>query len=142
MVASQRSSVMKELSCFLGGGTYDSAVTLNEKRYISNNIPTEKLIKYGLSKRRVRGTGDWLNCQAQRVVIGDTQAGGQSLAVYPRGQYRDQYYLTSSLMDGKSAPSTSLQVIHSWEDCLIEQMVVIPCRGTLTGWRNEPTGTL
>ena len=32
-------------------------------------------------------------------------------------------------------------MIHIWEQWLIHQNVVLPSRGTWTGWRNGPTGT-
>lgn len=38
------------------------------------------------------------------------------------------------------APSASLQAIQSWKECLMYQMLVLPSRGTSTGWRNGPTG--
>lgn len=76
MVASQRSSVLKELSCFLSQGTCHNTVTLYKRRYISHDIPIEKLIKYGVNKSD-------MDCYAQRVVTGNTQPGCQSLMVYP-----------------------------------------------------------
>lgn len=97
--------------------------------------PTEKQRNYGPCKRR--GTENWLKCQAQKLMFGDTQ----SLRPFTSGQYRDQYYLMSSLVDGKNPLLTSLQVLQSWEEWLIDQIVVIPSRPTLTCWRNELKGT-
>ena len=36
---------------------------------------------------------------------------------------------------GQSAPSASLQMMQHWHNCLIHQMVVLPFRGTLGGWK-------
>ena len=71
-------------------------------------------------------------------------AGGQSLVVYPSAWYWGQYCLTSSLMTwmiGQSASSASLQMMRNWEEQLIHHMIVLPCKGTSTGWRNGQTGT-
>lgn len=86
---------------------YHNAVTLDERIHIFQNIPTEKQRNDGPCKRR--GTENWLKCQAQKLVFGDTQ----SSRPVTSGQYRDQYYLMSSLVDGKSPPLTSLQVMQS-----------------------------
>lgn len=40
----------------------------------------------------------------------------------------------------KSSSSASSQKTQGWEEWLIDQMVVPLFRGTLTGWRNGPTG--
>jgi len=51
---------------------------------------------------------------------------------------------TSSLMiwmKGESAPSAAPQTIKNHEKCLIDQMIVLPLRRTLTGLRNGPRAT-
>lgn len=35
---------------------------------VSHSVLTDKLMKYGLHKRPVNSTGNWLNCQAERVM--------------------------------------------------------------------------
>ena len=41
---------------------------------VSHNILIDKLTKYGLEKSTVRWTENWLNSQAQRVVISGTKS--------------------------------------------------------------------
>lgn len=58
--------------------------------------------------------------------------GGQSLVVFPRGQYGDQYRLITLLMAwvmGASVKSSSLQMILNWEKWLADQKDLLPSRG-------------
>lgn len=41
---------------------------------VSCNILIDKLMKYGLDKWTVRWSENWLNCQAESVVIGSTKS--------------------------------------------------------------------
>lgn len=41
----------------------------------------------------------------------------------------------------QSVPSASVLVTQNWEEQLTHQRVVVPSRGTLTGWRNGLAGT-
>lgn len=45
------------------------------------NISTDKVIKCGLSKWTIKWTENWLNCQAERVIISSTKS-SQLLLVY------------------------------------------------------------
>lgn len=69
---------------------------------------------------------------------------GKWLVVYPRGRYRGQYCITSSLvtwMMAKCVPSASSQKIWNQEECLVRPRGVVAFRGTCTGSRNGLTGT-
>jgi len=90
---------------------------------VCHNILTDKLIKYKLDKWAVRWTENWLNCQAQRVVISSTKSSWRLVtSSVPRGQYWGQYCLTPSLMTwmmGRSTPSAGLWMIKNSEEWFI-----------------------
>lgn len=56
---------------------------------VSQNILTDKLMKYRLNKQKETWSENWLNCQAQMNAVRDTSpASRQSLDL--RGQYRGE----------------------------------------------------
>ncbi|KAK4830979.1 hypothetical protein QYF61_014498 [Mycteria americana] len=89
-------------------------------------------MKYGQDEKTVKWIENWLNSQAQRVVFSGTKPSWRPVTVYHRDQYWIQSCSTSSLMIWMMA----LQIKPNWEEWLIHQRLVLPSRGTSTGWRN------
>lgn len=102
---------------------------------MSHNILTDKLMKYRLDKGTANSTGNWLNCQAERVMK-NTKRPSWRPAIDPASQKSILGpRLTSSLMTWTIGQlSASLQTIQNWEKWLVYQRGMLPFRQVLAGW--------
>lgn len=111
---------------------------------VSCNSLIDKLVKYRLDRQWGGLKTGWSAGLKGLWWAVRSLAVDQSLVKYYGSWYGGQYCLISSLrawmMGIECAPSASLQAIQSWKECLMHQMLVLPSRGTSTGWRNGPTG--
>lgn len=110
---------------------------------VSHNVIRDKLTKYRLGKYTVRWTENWMDVQAQRVVISSTKSSrGKPLEVYPRSCSWGRYCFISLLMTwrtGQSAPSASSQLVQNRKEWLTPNgCAAIPSNlDVLENWANR-----
>lgn len=109
---------------------------------ISCKILVKKLLMYGPDEQMVRWVENWLNGQAQRMMISSmTSSGRPGTSNVLQGSLLHPFNSTSLLMMwmmGQSAPSASSINIQNWEVWLIHQESKLSFRGTSTGKKNGP----
>lgn len=109
---------------------------------VSRKILIKKLLVYGLDEQTVRWTENWLKGHALRVVISDTKSGWRPVTTgVPQALILSPVLFNIWMMRQSCLDSASLQMTPNWEKWLIHQKIVLPCRGTLIGWRNGLTQT-
>jgi len=109
---------------------------------VPHSILLEKLAAHELDACTLRRIKNWLNGQAQRVVVNGVS---QSQVVFPGAQFWVWSCLPSLSviwMRVLSAPSVSLQMTPSWAGALICLRVGRLCRGIWTGWIDGPRPTV
>jgi len=100
-------------------------------------------VKNGLDKQTVNWIENWLNRQAQRVVISGTKSSWRPVtSCVPLRPVLAPILFNIFINDLGDGTEYNLRKGKNWEEWLTQNSVVLPFRGTSTGWRNGLTRPL
>lgn len=107
---------------------------------VYHKILTGKLLKYRLDEQTGRWTKNWLNGQAQRVMISGMKSSWKPVTgIVPQGSILGLILFTTFIRWWCRMYAQPVRRWHKTESR--GQRAMLPSQGILTGWRNRPTGT-